>query len=221
MTGIGFPKGADDLTAEQLTQALQSTGTLPAGARVVSFASEQIGIGVGILALLWRLAPRYEPAGAGPATMVLKLPHTMPESRHIADAFRFYLREVRFYEVVGHRTPIATADRYYSAWDDATGEFVLLMEDLGDRRMIDQVTGATPAEAETAVTGLAAHHASFWESPELATWDWGFRVIDPPNPKRSCPRCKRRGRSSSRSSPTCSPARCSTRRAGSPITSCR
>ncbi|HEX7167789.1 MAG TPA: phosphotransferase [Acidimicrobiales bacterium] len=175
------------MTADQLTAALQSTGTLGADARVASFDHEQIGIGIGILALLWRLTPQYEPAGAGPETMVLKLPHTMPESRHIADAFRFYLREVRFYEVVGHRTPIGTADRYYSAWDDATGDFVLVMEDLGDRRMIDQVAGATPDDAELLVESLAAHHAAFWQSPELSTWEWGCRIIDPPNPQALVP----------------------------------
>jgi hypothetical protein len=184
---VGFPKGPEDMSAEQLTTALRSTGTLGADGRVASFTFEQIGIGVGILALLWRLSVTYEPAGAGPATMVLKLPHTMPESRHIADAFRFYLREVRFYEVVGHRTPIETADRYYSAFDDASGDFVLVMEDFGARRMADQLAGVSPDDAERFVRALARHHAAWWESDEFAGWEWGARIIDPPNPQALVP----------------------------------
>ena len=187
MVDIGFPKGPEDITAEGLTDALRSTGTLPGDAMVESFTSEQIGIGVGILALLWRLSVTYEPAGAGPDTMILKLPHTMPESRHIADAFRFYLREVRFYEVIGHRTPIETADRYYSSFDDASGDFVLVMEDFGDRRMVDQVAGVGFDDAANVVTALARHHAEWWESEELAAAEWAVRVQDPPNPQALVP----------------------------------
>jgi thiamine kinase-like enzyme len=187
MAGIGFPKGPDDISADALTDALRSTGTLDAGASVVRFEHEQIGIGVGILALLWRLTVEYEPAAAGPATMVLKLPHTMPESRHIADAFRFYLREVRFYEVIGHRTPVETADLYYSSFDDASGDFVLLMQDFGGREMIDQVTGVDVDHAERVVTALARHHATWWDSEELAAADWAARVQDPPNPQALVP----------------------------------
>ncbi|HVM08234.1 MAG TPA: phosphotransferase [Acidimicrobiales bacterium] len=187
MAGIGLPKGPDDVTAEALTEALRSTGTLSSDGSVARFDFEQIGIGVGVLALLWRLTVEYEPAGAGPATMVLKLPHTMPASRHIADAFRFYLREVRFYEVVGHRTPLDTADCYYSAYDDASGDFVLLMEDFGDRRMVDQVTGVDVDDAKRVVTALARHHAEWWGSDELAASDWAVRVQDPPNPQALVP----------------------------------
>jgi hypothetical protein len=188
---IGFPKGPEDITAEQLTSALQSTGALGDG-RVVSFESEPIGIGVGILALLWRLTAQYEPAGAGPATMILKLPHTMPESRFICDAFRFYLREVRFYEQVSERTPIGTAARYYSAFDDATGDFTLVMQDLGaaDLRTVDQLAGCSPDDATAAAREIARHHATYWDSDEFSSWDWAFRIIDPPNPQALGPALK-------------------------------
>jgi hypothetical protein len=187
---MDFPKGPEDVTAEALTAALRTTGTIADGARVASFESEQIGVGVGILALLWRLTVTYDPAGAGPATMILKLPHTMPESRFIADAFRFYRREVHFYEQAASGSPLTTPQRYHSAWDDASGDFVLVMEDLcagGGRRMVDQLAGCSPADAMAAVRAVAAHHAAFWDSPELATWDWGVRIIDPPNPQALVP----------------------------------
>lgn len=183
MVDIGFPKGPEDVTPEQLTAALRTTAAIASGASVRSFEAEQIGIGVGILALLWRLTITYDPPNSGPSTVVLKLPHTMPESRFIADAFRFYLREVRFYEQMAHRSPIGTARRFYSSFDEASGDFVLLMEDLGERRMVDQVEGCTPEDAAVVVRALARHHATFWSSPELSALDWGCRIIDPPNPQ--------------------------------------
>ena len=187
---MDFPKGPEDVSPEALTAALRGSGTIPDGARVASFDSEQIGIGVGILALLWRLTVVYEPAGAGPATMILKLPHTMPESRFISDAFRFYLREVRFYEQAAARSPITTAACYHAAWDETSGDFVLLLEDFGSRRTVDQLAGCDPEDALHAVQAVAAHHAAFWDSPQLASWDWGVRVIDPPNPQALVPALK-------------------------------
>ena len=190
MAGIGFPKGPEDITPEQLTEALRSTGTIDAQARVAALSFEQIGIGVGILALLWRLQVTYEPAGAGPATMVLKLPHTAPESRQIADAFRFYLHEVRFYERMASRTPLTTAQCFYAAWDHVAGNFVLLLEDFGDRRMVDQVAGVSVDDARRVVTSLAGHHATFWNQADVAAEDWTARVIDPPNPQALVPALK-------------------------------
>lgn len=187
---MDFPKGPEDVSAEGLTAVLHASGTIPDGARVTAFDSEQIGIGFGILALLWRLTVTYEPAGAGPATMILKLPHTMPESRFIADAFRFYLREVRFYEQAASRSPLTTASCFHSAWDEASGDFVLLLEDLGGRRMVDQVAGCDVDDARRAMVAVATHHAAFWDSPVLSTLDWGVRIIDPPNPQALVPALK-------------------------------
>ena len=139
------------------------------------------------LGLLWRLSLRYEPAGAGPATAILKLPTTMPESRHIADGFRFYLREVRFYEEVATRTPLGTAACYHASFDAGTGDFVLLLEDLAGRTVYDQLAGCPPEAAEEVVRAMAVHHAAWWEDEELAARDWTFRVCDPPNPQALVP----------------------------------
>src|SRR5688500_16079225 len=98
MADLGFPAGPEGLEPSWFTTALRSTGTIGDDVEVTSFEAEQIAQGVGILGLLWRVRLSYGTAGAGPATAVLKLPHTMPESRHIADAFKFYEREIRFYE---------------------------------------------------------------------------------------------------------------------------
>src|SRR5687768_10048975 len=88
---------ADDVTPGGLTDVLRSGGALGDTASVASLTHESIGIGVGILALLWRLDVRYEPDGAGPRTIILKLPQSSAEVRGLAHALRFYEREVGFY----------------------------------------------------------------------------------------------------------------------------
>jgi hypothetical protein len=188
MGDLGFPKDPTELDAGWFTRALRSTGTIGDGAEVTGFTAEQIGQGVGILALLWRIHLTYGESGSGPATAVLKLPHTLPESRHVADSFRFYEREVRFYEEAAVRTPLRTAARYASAFDDeGSGDFVLLMEDLAGRTVHDQVAGCPAGDAERDLRGLAAHHAAWWDSPELPSMPWAVRVIDPPNPQALVP----------------------------------
>ncbi|MCI3948639.1 MAG: hypothetical protein K0R11_573 [Acidimicrobiales bacterium] len=192
MADLGFPHDAAKLDADWFTRALRTTGTIADDVEVADATTEQIGQGVGILALLWRVHLTYRGGGEGPATAVLKLPHTLPESRHVADSFRFYEREVRFYEQAAERTPLRTPARYASSFDDddddgGSGDFILLMEDMAGRTVHDQVAGCPAADAERDLQALAAHHAAWWNSSELPSLPWAVRVADPPNPQALVP----------------------------------
>ena len=58
---------------------------------------------------------------------------------------------------------------HHSTIDPETSQFVLVMEDLGGLRVVDQVKGMEIADAEQAVDGLAAWHATWWgKALELA-----------------------------------------------------
>lgn len=186
MAELGFPAGPDDLGPGWFTAALRSTRTIGDHVEVTSVHAEPIGIGIGVLALLWRVRITYDRPGAGPPSVVLKLPHTGAESRHLAGAFRFYEREVRFYEEGADRSPLRTPARYASAYDEGSGDFVLVIEDLGDRRVYDQLEGCPPDAAARTVRALGSHHAAWWESPDLAR-PWVMRVADPPNPQALVP----------------------------------
>ena len=70
---------------------------------------------------------------------------------------------------------------------DGTKSFVLLMEDVGGRRCYDQMEGCPPEEAARDLDALAAHHAAWWESPDLGSLSWVVRVADPPNPQALVP----------------------------------
>jgi aminoglycoside/choline kinase family phosphotransferase len=106
----------------------------------------------------------------------------------VADSFRFYEREVRFYEEAADRTPLRTPARYASAYDEGgSGDFVLLMEDLGGRTVHDQLAGCPGDDAKRDLEALARHHAAWWQKPELASMPWAVRVADPPNPQALVP----------------------------------
>src|SRR5690606_36991305 len=51
---------------------------------------------------------------------------------------------------------------YYGAIDEDTAQFVLLIEDMGEKRCVDQVLGMELADAEHAVDELAKWQARFW-----------------------------------------------------------
>ncbi|HEY5886638.1 MAG TPA: hypothetical protein VIT24_02870, partial [Acidimicrobiales bacterium] len=170
------------MTPDWYTAALRSSGTIDEDTTVTAASAEAIGVGVGILSLLWRVELTYG-GGDGPATAVLKLPHTVAGARQTADAFNFYGREVNFYRDAGPRTPLGTPQLYASGYDTSTKDFVLLLEDLADRTQFDQLDGCSVDHALIAAREVAAHHAWYWDDTEIIDADWTVRTCDPPNPQ--------------------------------------
>ncbi len=180
MKTMTIPAGPDALMAEWLTDALRSTGVIGA-ARVTSFATEVIGEGSGFIGQLARLRLQYDlPEAGAPASLIAKFPAATAGGREIGNLFDFYRREIRFYEEIAAEVELRTPVRYYSASDLATGEHVLLLEDLAPARVGDQLAGCTLAEAELAVRSIAAFHAAWWESPRLDAIAGWMPLIDAP-----------------------------------------
>lgn len=179
MAALPIPTGPGDVTASWLTSALRETGVLR-DATVTGFDAEVIGEGAGLIGQLARLRLRYDrPDSGGPDTLIAKFPAATPENREIGNIFRFYEREIRFYEELAHRVPVRVPRRYYSAMDLERGDFVLLLEDLGALRLGDQLASCTIDEAATAVRALGKLHAAFWQKPELERLDWMPYTNDP------------------------------------------
>jgi hypothetical protein len=172
---------ADDVTPGRLTERLRSGGVITADTSVASVTHEPIGNSV--LAQLWRLHVRYDPEGAGPRTIILKLPHTSAEVRDLANGLRFYEREIGFYDNVAASTPIGTASCYWSTFDPVTKDFVLLLEDIGALDYHDQLAGIPIADVRVAARAIAAHHAHCWEREELLRASWTGTVNEPPMPQ--------------------------------------
>ncbi len=160
MTDVTFPREATDITPDWLSQIL--------GATVASVSSEQIGIGVGLLGRLYRLT--LEGTGV-PSSVILKLPTLDVGARsNVVAPLRFYEKEIAFYKEAAGRTPLQTASVYHAEFDDASGDFILLLEDLVERRMEDQIAGCPIKDAETAIDALALMHAHWWNSDGFPAW---------------------------------------------------
>lgn len=173
MASITLPAGPKELTAGWLSAALRETDTIGEGVSVESFETETIAEGVGLLGQLSRVTLRYRNArGDEPATLIAKFPAVMQENRDIANALRFYDREVRFYEHIADEVELRTPKRYFSHFDAENGTFVLLIEDMHPRRVGNQIEGCAPDEARAALERMAHFHATWWDHPKTLALDW-------------------------------------------------
>jgi hypothetical protein len=164
-----FPHQPEDITVEWLSEKL--------GTPVGAFEIEQIGIGVGLLGRLYRLT-----LDSG-ATVVAKFPTLDEGARaNVTTPLGFYENEINFYNHAAQLTPIGTAKVYAAEFEPATHDFVLVMEDISDRRSADQNVGCAIPDAETAVDALARVHARWWES-DFAEIPWIKSYTVPPYPQ--------------------------------------
>src|SRR5438046_9686007 len=102
-------KSADDLTADWLSEAL--------GRRITGVQVEPIGVGVGLVGMLFRCTVTGE---GEPTTVIAKLAAPTEEGRFVATVLNMYGREVGFYTEVSPRTPIAHRGCFHAAPDPAT-----------------------------------------------------------------------------------------------------
>jgi hypothetical protein len=176
-----LPVSPAELTAEWLTGALRETGVI-SDASITSLDHEIIGEGVGVLGQLARFKLTYDkPDDDAPKSLVGKFPAAMQENRDLANLFRFYEREVRFYEQIADEVELRTPKRYFSHFDDETNDFVLLMEDLSTARCGNQVEGCARHEATTTILNMAPFHATWWDRVDMPRLDWIPYGNDPIN----------------------------------------
>ena len=172
MTQIKIARSPEELTPAWLTAALRESGVIRE-ASVTSTASEPVGAGSGFIGQLARVKLTYDRAEAGaPASLIAKLPTLDPGGRGIGNLFRFYEREIRFYEEVAGNSELSVPKRLYSAMDVPGDEFILLIEDLAPAAVGDQIVGCTIAQAELAFRSVAKFHAAWWESAALDKLEW-------------------------------------------------
>jgi hypothetical protein len=170
-----IPTNIADLTSEWLTTALDTTGA------VRSVASVPVGVGVGLVGQLHRLTLTWD--GDGPTTVIAKLAAEGEESRFVATVLNMYGREHGFYTELSPRTKLPHPHCYFSAHDPVTQDSVLLLEDVSSRgTMRDQIEGVRAADCAGIVDALADFHADWWDSDELARYEWLKALADDPYP---------------------------------------
>ncbi len=161
---------AADITAAWCDAALRPRlGT----ARVVAARTDPVGTGQ--VADTVRIHLEYDPPGAGPATLVAKVPSADETSRAGAAATRTYEVEASFYRDLAGELPVRTPECWYAAHDAATNAYVVVLEDVAPAVQGDQMRGCAVGDIEAAVDELALLHGPRWGDPTLAAMDWPRR----------------------------------------------
>lgn len=145
------------------------------GHEVRDLAVRRIGDGLVGMNLRLRIGyadPDAAATAGAPATVVAKLPSPDPTSRATGVALRNYEREVKFYRDLAGTLDIRVAHCWHADWDEASGDFVLVLEDLAPGEQGNQLTGCTVEQARTAVLELAKLHGPRWGDPTLADIEW-------------------------------------------------
>ncbi len=163
---LHIPTGLPDLTAEWLSAALAPH--YPGRVAEVDVSP----IGTGQIADSARLAMAWEPAGAGPDSLVAKVTAASEESRQAGLTTRTYEVEVGFYSTLAAELPVRTPRCYWSGFDPDRAAYCVLLEDVAPARQGDQVGGCSPDEAALALEELALLHAPRWGDPSLAGLSW-------------------------------------------------
>jgi len=174
MTAVVFPTNSALLTPELLTEALseRQPGVTVEGLRVVEEA--HCDTGSASTAARAVLDLKY---GAGcdrglPNRVVLKTVLIHPG----APSF-MYRNEVRFYRDLRPELDLETPQVFASIFDEETGSFGVLMEDvrLRSARFPNATASMTEPQIMSALRQLADLHSRFWTSPRFSRdldWLW-------------------------------------------------
>jgi len=167
MDDLRFPADPAGLTPALLTRVLAARHPGVEVAEVEPVSVHRCGEGVASTADRITLDLTYAPGGdvGLPRRMVLK---TMLVSPHAPG--EMYETEVRFYEELRPELDVETPRAYGAAFDPATSQFGLLLEDLTERgaRFPDATQAVTVEEVAAILAQLARLHARFWRSARFA-----------------------------------------------------
>lgn len=167
-----LPTTMSEITAEWMTEALRGSGTIGADASVADVILDPAGAGVGFMGEVAKVGVVYSgDAGDAPTNMIAKFATQSPEIKTMMHPTRVFEREHRFYQDLASASPVRTPDVYHVTCDTSeeplAENYMLLLEDLGGLVLGDQVDGVSPEQADSALVGLARHHAAFWDGKGL------------------------------------------------------
>ncbi len=170
MSPLPVPESPDAITAGWLTAALRETETIRTAA-IESFTSETVGGRPGLIGNLLRVHPRYDRLEPGaPTSIVAKFP---PSGDGWArDLAPLGLTEVRAYRELTDPALLPVPAVHYSGLDPDSNRGVLLLEDMGDDRVVQQMAGCTFGQASLAVRSIAGFHAAHWDDARPSDHDW-------------------------------------------------
>jgi len=169
------------LDLDWVRRALAAGGrlALPSGIRV-----EEVGVGSGVMGQVMRCHLDYaESNDAAPASIIVKLPSVNAKNRRLGKRLALYRREYDFYRSLASRIPVSTPRLLYGDFEPKSHRFVLVLEDIRGMAVVDQITGASPAQAKRAIRALARLHGAHWnrtqEDPVSGSYDSNNPKLSP------------------------------------------
>jgi hypothetical protein len=144
---------ADRLTVEYLTGVLRPAGP----GRITEVRASPLGNGQ--LADSAHVRIRWEPAGAGPGSLVAKVASATARRRRVAAATRAYEIEAGFYTDLAPRLSVRVPRCHAVRYRRDPLDYCLVMEDLTALRPGDQLIGCSVDAAAAALEELARLHA--------------------------------------------------------------
>jgi hypothetical protein len=162
MSGPQIP-ALGELSPEWFTHLLRRSGDLGADRGVAGVDMETIGEGASMMSAIARAHLTYDGDTLVPDSLIVKVPTTDERRLFIAVNTKFYEREVRFYRELAADVPVAVPRCLFAEIDPATSQFLLVLEDVGHLRQVDQLEGCGWDDAVVAVQALADFHTPNWD----------------------------------------------------------
>ncbi|MFM7665178.1 MAG: phosphotransferase [Actinomycetota bacterium] len=139
-------------------------------ARVRAVLDEEIGTGQ--MSESRRLRLEFDGACDLPTTMIAKFPSADPKSRMTGKLTRCYEVESSYYRDLRDALDVGAPKCFYVEHDEATDDFLLLLEDFAPCRQGDQIAGCSVDEAQACIDELVRLHGPLWNAGFLTTLPW-------------------------------------------------
>jgi len=161
-----IPAGPEQVTDEWLTAVLRGAGALD-GASVTEHTTDLLEL-QGAAAVVARIGLVYDGvAPDAPRSLVAKFASPYEPIRALLHTFGGYAREIAFYRQFGSDPGIPVPHCFHAEIDQASGVFVLLLEDMSNARVAADLGPPSVEDIELAVRYLALFHAKWWGSERL------------------------------------------------------
>lgn len=158
-----LPAAAADLSASWLTSTL-------GWGEICDVQRRPLGSSNGFTGQVVRLAVTAADPAA-PPTLIAKFPNSDGQRKALFHRLGYATRELSFYRMIAPSSPVRVPALYFGAIDPATGDSLLLLEDLGAAQCLGGPGADCGAvEAVDAVTAIARFHAAHWDRVDDVDW---------------------------------------------------
>ncbi|MGB8861652.1 MAG: phosphotransferase [Ilumatobacteraceae bacterium] len=169
----------DDLTAEWFTDLLRRNARLDEATAVAAVDVQRFGAAESMMSALYCVGLTFDGPTEAPSSLIVKLASESDEQRFIAAVFKFYEREIRFYNENAAQVRVSIPHCLLASINTEDHSFVLVLEQITGRRQVDQIDGLSFQDARLALLNLADLHAPFWGKDLDAEAETFFRFDSP------------------------------------------